>query len=64
MRGRIALLLIGLFMLVVVMSFLLFLLSPRPADEIKDLLILVIPPLSSLVGAVVGFYYGSIRGRD
>ena len=31
--------------------------------DLKDFLIVIVPPVTSLVSAVVGFYYGSTRDR-
>lgn len=65
LRGRIAAALIALLFLVVMLAFAIFLLSLQPAGEIRDLLLIVIPPVTGLVSAVVGFYDGSsTRGRD
>jgi hypothetical protein len=65
LRGWIVVALVGVLSLVVALSFLLFWLSPRPAGELRDLLLVLVPPVTSLVSAVVGFYYGSsTRGRD
>lgn len=64
LRGWIAAALTGLFIVVILLAFLLFILNARPISALKDFLILVIPPVASLVSAVCGFYYGSTRGRD
>lgn len=65
LRGWFAAALILLLFVVIALAFALFLLSPRPVGELTDFLIIVIPPVTSLVSAVVGFYYGSsTRGRD
>lgn len=54
---------IELLFLAILLAFAPFHLSPRPMGELKDLLILIVPSVTSLVSAVVG-YHGSIRGRD
>jgi hypothetical protein len=47
----------------ILLAFAIFLLSPRPMADLKDFLIVIVPPVTSLVSAVVGFYYGSTRDR-
>ena len=63
LRGRIAAALIVLLFLVILLAFAVLLLSPRPMADLKDFLIVIVPPITSLVSAVVGFYYGSTRDR-
>jgi hypothetical protein len=64
LRGVLALVIVGLFVFVILLGFLLFTFTTRPADELKDFLVLVITPVTSLVSAVVGFYYGSTTARQ
>ena len=64
LRGVLALVIVGLFVFVILLGSLLFTFTTRPAGELKDFLVLVITPVTSLVSAVVGFYYGSTTARQ
>lgn len=64
LRGWIAVILVALFASAVFASFLLFWLLPDKSSEIKDFLPLVSTPLTSVVSAVLGFYYGAQARRD
>ena len=59
LRGWIALALLGLLALVVLSLLFGFLVNWITAAEIKDVGIILVSPLVTLVGAVTGFYYGS-----
>lgn len=64
LRGWIAVILVALFAAAVGASFLLFWLLPDKSSEIKDFLPLVLTPLTSVVSAVLGFYYGAQARRE
>jgi hypothetical protein len=63
LRGWIAVGLVVLFALAIAASFLLFWWFPDKTDALKDFLPLVLTPLTSVVSAVVGFYYGAQTRR-
>ena len=46
---------------VLLLAFAAFLVSARAMTDLKEFVI--VPPVTSLVSAVVGFYYGSTRDR-
>ena len=47
--------LIVLLFTTILLAFAVLLLSPRPIADLKDFLIVIVPPVTSLVSAVVGF---------
>ncbi|BCX18198.1 MAG: hypothetical protein KatS3mg117_1880 [Geminicoccaceae bacterium] len=63
LRGWIAVGLVVLFALAIAASFLSFWWLPDKTDDLKDFLPLVLTPLTSVVSAVVGFYYGAQTRR-
>ena len=63
-HGLIAILSVGLLAFVILVPMLLLLLTDRPASELTALLGIILPPVTGLVGTVVGFYYGSTSRRD
>lgn len=63
LRGQIAVGLVVLFALAIAASFLLFWWFPDKTADLKDFLPLVLTPLTSVVSAVVGFYYGAQTRR-
>lgn len=64
LRGLIAVVLVGLFALAILASLAIFWALPDRAGDMKDLLPLVLTPLTSVVSAVLGFYYGAQARRD
>jgi hypothetical protein len=60
---RITASLIALLFTTVLLAFVAFVVSPRPIADLKDFLIVIVPPVTSLVSAVVGFFDGSTRDR-
>ena len=62
LRGAIASGLLGLLALVVLFSFALFLWTSRASADGKDFVAIILPSITGLVSAVVGFYYGSSKG--
>lgn len=64
LRGAIASGLVVLFALAILASVALFWWLPDKTAELKDFLPLVLTPLTSVVSAVVGFYYGAQARRD
>lgn len=64
LRGGIAVGLVVLFGFALGASFFLFWLLPDRSSDIKDFLPLVLTPLTSVVSAVVGFYYGAQTRRE
>lgn len=63
LRGWIAVGLVVLFALAIAASFVSFWWLPDKTDDLKDFLPLVLTPLTSVVSAVVGFYYGAQTRR-
>lgn len=63
-RRWVAIGLVGLLAIEVVGAFILFAATSRTIGEPKDLMTVVITPTVSLVGAAVGFHYGSVRAGD
>gem|GEM_PF-4740514 len=63
LRGRIAVGLVVVFALAIAASFFLFWWFPDKTADLKDFLPLVLTPLTSVVSAVVGFYYGAQTRR-
>ena len=63
LRGWIAVGLVVLFALAIAASFFLFSWFPDKTADLKDFLPLVLTPLTSVVSAVVGFYYGAQTRR-
>jgi hypothetical protein len=49
--------------IVVVFSCVAMFWSPRPAPEIREIIALLIAPLTTLLGSVLGFYFGEQLGR-
>lgn len=58
MRGRMALALIGLLAFVVAAAFVSLWVEGGLAEGTKDLLTLVLGPVVTLVGSVIGYYFG------
>lgn len=63
-RGYLAIGLVALFALTIAASFLLVWLFPYKLSELKDVLPLVLTPVTSVVSAVLGFYYGAQARRE
>jgi hypothetical protein len=62
MRGRIAQLLLWLLITVVVLSFIVISWCDKDRwSYLKEFLTIVFGPLTTLIGAVTGFYYGSVQ---
>ncbi len=64
LRGVIAVVLVGLFALAILPCLAIFWTLPDRASDLKDLLPLVLTPLTSVVSAVLGFHCGAQARRD
>lgn len=68
MRARVALALVGLLAFVVVAAFVTLWVEGGLAEGTKDLLTLILGPVVTLVGSVIGYYFGGqaqqARERD
>ena len=61
-RGTIAWFLLGILLLTIVFAFTALALTWTEYDNIKDMLGILLPPITGLVGSAIGFYFG--RGTD
>lgn len=65
MRGRIAAWLVGLLGFVIVGAYVTIWVQSGLTDAVKDILTLVLSPVSALVGSATGYYFGGqTRPRD
>ena len=58
-RGQLAKGLVWLLALIVVVSFAILVFAPHRSDGLRELLTIVFGPITALVGAAVGYYFGS-----
>ncbi|MCS6878854.1 MAG: hypothetical protein NZP72_11210 [Geminicoccaceae bacterium] len=63
-RGVLAVVLVAVFAGAISASFLFFWLAPQRFAELKDFVPLVLTPVTSVVSAVLGFYYGAQARRE
>jgi hypothetical protein len=63
-RGWIALILVGLLVVVILLSFAGLFTARIELKDLKELLIVILGPLVALVGAATGFYFGEKNKRD
>ena len=61
-RGTIAWFLLGIFLLTILFAFIALAYEWTEYDNIKDMLGILLPPITGLVGSAIGFYFG--RGTD
>lgn len=61
-RGTIAWFLLGILLLTIVFAFTALARTWTEYDNIKDMLGILLPPITGLVGSAIGFYFG--RGTD
>jgi hypothetical protein len=61
-RGTIAWVLLGIFGLTILFAFVAVAFKWTDYDNIKDMLGILLPPITGLVGSAIGFYFG--RGTE